>query len=71
MCSRSGPIPLFASDGMGMLKLALMSALSSSSPTRMGEVGLGEAMEGYFCSTGILSAVDLLSEISGVIPFGL
>ena len=44
-CSRSGPMLLPASRGMGMLLLMFMSALNSSSSTRIGDLGLGEAMD--------------------------
>ena len=58
---------------MGMLKLVLMRALSLSSSTRIGEVGLGEVMRVNPRSTGFVSLVDFcLSEISEVFsPFGM
>ena len=43
-CSRSGPIPAFASEGMGKVWLTSMRALNSSSLMRTGEQGLGEAI---------------------------
>ena len=71
MCLCSGPTLLPALKGMGMLKFVFMSALSSSSSTQMGEVGLGEVMDKYPWSVGMLSLVDLLSKISGAISFEL
>ena len=66
-CSRSGPIPGFDSSGIGRIWLVLMRALNSSSSTRIGERGLGEATRGKPCSTGFVSLVDIcLSEISVV-----
>ena len=73
-CSRSGPDLPTASDGMGRVRSVLMSALNSSVSTRIGELGLGEAMRGKLCSAGFVSLVDFwLSEISfeAVCPFGL
>ena len=72
-CSRSGPILSFVSRGTGKGLLVLMRALNSSSLTRIGERGLGEAMRGKPCSTGFVSLVDIcLSEISGVFdPCGM
>ena len=57
-CSRSGPNFGHVSDGMGRAWLELMRALNSSSSTRIGERGLGEAMRGKPCSTGFISWVD-------------
>ena len=57
-----------------MLKLGLMSALSLSSSTQIGDVGLGEAMRVIPCSKGLVSLVDFcLSKISCVFvdPLGL
>ena len=72
-CSRSGPILSLDSSGMGKARLVLMRALNSSSSTRIGERGLGEAMRVIPCSTGYVSLVDIcLSEISEVFdPCGL
>ena len=57
-CSRSGPIPGFDSSGIGRAWSVLMRALNSSSSTRIGERGLGEAMRVIPCSTGFFSLVD-------------
>ena len=73
VCSRSGPKIRLVSDGVGKTWLVLMRALKSSSSTRIGERGLGEAMGGKLCSAEFVSLVDFcLSKISVVFgPCGL
>ena len=57
-CPRSGPKLPTVSCGMGGAWLVLRRALNSSSSTRIGERGLGEAIRGKPCSTGFILWVD-------------